>query len=168
MVLDLRTLSANLTSPNHNKIHSHDNLPTSCHEYEEQVVSLDDEQIFENILKQQVETGHKTILPNLLGIQKMNIYPNPSDGQFVLKFSASSKKNTAIRILNLTGQSIYEENLADFEGSYQQEIDISKKMVSKNFDDPKEFLEVLEKLEINNESSNSLIATLCSRKVLKV
>ena len=35
-------------------------------------------------------------------------------------------------------------------------------------DDPKELLEVLEKLEINNESSNSLIATLCSRKVLKV
>ena len=48
------------------------------------------------------------------------------------------------------------------------EIDISKKMVNKNFDDPKELLEVLEKLEINNESSNSLIATLCSMKVLKV
>ena len=48
------------------------------------------------------------------------------------------------------------------------EIDISKKMVNKNFDDPKELLEVLDKLEINNEGSNSLIATLCSRKVLKV
>ena len=48
------------------------------------------------------------------------------------------------------------------------EIDISKKLVNKNFDDPKELLEVLEKLEINNEGSNSLIATLCSRKVLKV
>ena len=48
------------------------------------------------------------------------------------------------------------------------EIDISKKMVNKNFDDPKELMEVLEKLEINNEGSNSLIAILCSRKVLKV
>ena len=48
------------------------------------------------------------------------------------------------------------------------EIDISKKMVNKNFDDPKELLEVLRKLEINNEGSNSLIALLCSRKVLKV
>ena len=48
------------------------------------------------------------------------------------------------------------------------EIDISKKMVNKNFDDPAELLEVLEKLEIKNEGSNSLIATLCSRKVLKV
>ena len=48
------------------------------------------------------------------------------------------------------------------------EIDISKKMVNKNFDDPKELLDVLEKLEINNEVSNSLIAVLCSRKVLKV
>ena len=45
-------------------------------------------------------------------------------------------------------------------------------MVNKNFDDPKELLDVLEKLEINNkysrEVSNSLIAVLCSRKVLKV
>jgi hypothetical protein len=41
-------------------------------------------------------------------------------------------------------------------------------MVNKNFDDPAELLEVLEKLEIKNEGSNSLIATLCSRKVLKV
>ena len=48
------------------------------------------------------------------------------------------------------------------------EIDISKKMVNKNFDNPKELLEVLRKLEINNEGSNSLIALLCSRKVLKV
>ena len=48
------------------------------------------------------------------------------------------------------------------------EIDISKKMVNKNFDDPKELLDVLEKLEISNEVSNSLIAVLCSRKVLKV
>ncbi|MDC0548755.1 DUF1800 domain-containing protein [Alphaproteobacteria bacterium] len=48
------------------------------------------------------------------------------------------------------------------------EIDISKKMVNKNFDNPKELLEVLEKLKINNEVSNSLIAVLCSRKVLKV
>ena len=50
----------------------------------------------------------------------------------------------------------------------QPEIDVSKKMVNKNFDDPKELLDVLEKLEINNEVSNSLIAVLCSRKVLKV
>ena len=48
------------------------------------------------------------------------------------------------------------------------EIDISKKNINKNFDNPKELLDVLEKLEINNEVSNSLIAVLCSRKVLKV
>ena len=41
-------------------------------------------------------------------------------------------------------------------------------MVNKNFDEPKELLDVLEKLENKNNNSNSLIAILCSRKVLKV
>jgi membrane-associated protease RseP (regulator of RpoE activity) len=113
-------------------LHPHDYLPTSCHEHETQsqtveiVANDEDVQVFENILKEQVETDQKTILPTLLGIQKMNIYPNPNDGKFVLKFNASSPKSTTIRILNLAGQSIYEQNLADFEGSYQQEIDITK------------------------------------------
>ena len=47
-------------------------------------------------------------------------------------------------------------------------IDISKKMVNKNFDDPRELLGILRKLENKNSNSNSLIAVLCSRKVLKV
>ncbi len=40
-------------------------------------------------------------------------------------------------------------------------------MVNKNFDKPTELLDVLEKLEKKNKNSNSLIAVLCSRKVLK-
>ena len=46
-------------------------------------------------------------------------------------------------------------------------IDIIRKMVNKNFDKPTELLDVLEKLEKKNKNSNSLIAVLCSRKVLK-
>ena len=46
-------------------------------------------------------------------------------------------------------------------------IDIIRKMVNKNFDKPRELLDVLEKLEKKNKNSNSLIAVLCSRKVLK-
>ena len=41
-------------------------------------------------------------------------------------------------------------------------------MVNKNFDDPRELLGILRKLENKNSNSNSLIAVLCSRKVLKV
>ena len=47
-------------------------------------------------------------------------------------------------------------------------IDIIRKMVNKNFDKPRELLDVLEKLENKDKNSNSLIAVLCSRKVLKV
>ena len=47
-------------------------------------------------------------------------------------------------------------------------MDISKKMVNKNFDDPRELLDILKKLKYKNSNSNPLIAVLCSRKVLKV
>ena len=53
-------------------------------------------------------------------------------------------------------------------------IDIAKKVVNKNFDDPEELLSVLGKLILHNDNSKSyslestepLIAVLCSRKVL--
>ena len=53
-------------------------------------------------------------------------------------------------------------------------IDIAKKVVNKNFDNPKEILSVLNQLELDNtkskfyslKSSEPLIAVLCSRKVL--
>ena len=53
-------------------------------------------------------------------------------------------------------------------------IDIIKKVVNKNFDDPEELLSVLDKLILHNNNSKSyslestepLIAVLCSRKVL--
>ena len=46
-------------------------------------------------------------------------------------------------------------------------IDITKKLVKQNFDDPSKLLKVLSDLELDNKASQSLIAILCSRKVLK-
>jgi len=46
-------------------------------------------------------------------------------------------------------------------------IDISKKVVEQNFDEPEKFLKFLNSLEFKNEQSKSLISILCSRKVLK-
>jgi hypothetical protein len=50
-------------------------------------------------------------------------------------------------------------------------MDIAKIVVKKNFDNPRELLSVLDKLNLNNKntkskSSEPLIAILCSRKVL--
>ena len=57
---------------------------------------------------------------------------------------------------------------------FEELIDIIKKVVNKNFDDPEELLSVLDKLILHNNNSKSyslestepLIAVLCSRKVL--
>jgi len=48
-----------------------------------------------------------------------------------------------------------------------QLINISKKVVEQNFDEPEKFLKFLNSLELKNEQSKSLISILCSRKVLK-
>lgn len=54
----------------------------------------------------------------------LNYYPNPNRGTFTLQFNAD-KRPTEIKITNLDGKEIYSEMLSSFEGSYQNEIDLS-------------------------------------------
>ena len=69
---------------------------------------------------------------------------------------------------NSTQIGLYKHSFGNFTISDSEPlIDIIKKLVNKNFDKPKELLDVLKKLKNKNKNSNSLIAVLCSRKVLK-
>lgn len=63
---------------------------------------------------------------NKLGLEKMDFYPNPNTGKFNLRFSLKDKGKTNVRVLNTEGKVIYNENLADFTGTYDKEIDISQ------------------------------------------
>ncbi len=69
------------------------------------------------------ETGSSD---NKLNLTKLDFYPNPSNGKFNLSFNLKEKGNTDITILNTEGKKIYSENLNDFTGAYNKEIDISK------------------------------------------
>jgi hypothetical protein len=62
---------------------------------------------------------------NKLEVQKFNLYPNPSAGKFNLSFTLPAGAQAKISILNMDGVSVYEENLPDFNGSYNKEIDLS-------------------------------------------
>ena len=56
-------------------------------------------------------------------------------------------------------------------GLYKNSVslfDISKRVVEQNFDNPEILLKILNNLYLKNEQAKSLIAILCSRKVLKV
>jgi hypothetical protein len=72
------------------------------------------------ISKQAGETDGK------LNVEKMNFYPNPSNGKFSLSFNLPGKGDTEVNIMNMEGRSVYSEKLPGFSGNYEKEIDISK------------------------------------------
>ena len=59
-----------------------------------------------------------------LKMDEFNYYPNPNEGNFTLQFKAD-KRPTEIKITSLEGKEIYAETLSNFEGTYQNEIDLS-------------------------------------------
>jgi len=65
------------------------------------------------------------VIDNKLAIDQMKFFPNPSNGKFTLNFNLAAKGNTEVSILNLEGKTVYSEELKDFTGNYNKEIDIS-------------------------------------------
>lgn len=63
---------------------------------------------------------------NKLEINKMEFYPNPTNGKFNLRFNLKEKGYTEITIMNTEGKDIYTEKLNAFSGNYNKEIDISE------------------------------------------
>jgi len=55
----------------------------------------------------------------------LNIHPNPNTGEFTVTFKIIEKQHINLKVFNLKGQIIYEENLSDFAGRYQNKIDMS-------------------------------------------
>ncbi|MCH8319271.1 MAG: T9SS type A sorting domain-containing protein, partial [Bacteroidetes bacterium] len=55
----------------------------------------------------------------------LNIHPNPNTGQFTVTFKIIEKQHINLKVFNLKGQVMYEENLSDFAGRYQNKIDMS-------------------------------------------
>ncbi len=54
-----------------------------------------------------------------------SIYPNPSNGKFIVTFHTDTKKAYTLKLVNDLGQLIYSRELNDFSGDYNQPIDIS-------------------------------------------
>jgi len=77
------------------------------------------EEVAENEFNSMAGINAKT-----LKMEELNYYPNPNSGKFTLQFNAD-KRPTEIKITNLNGKEIYSEKLSSFEGSYQNEIDLS-------------------------------------------
>lgn len=60
------------------------------------------------------------------GSQEMNVFPNPTEDVFRLKFEQKKKLKTNIEIRDLNGKVVYSEDLGKFSGEYNKEISLGK------------------------------------------
>ena len=63
-------------------------------------------------------------LDNSLEPEVFNVFPNPSYGKFNVKFQGEAVP-TQLRILDVTGRVLYQENLNNFDGYYQNELNLT-------------------------------------------
>ncbi|MCF6360608.1 MAG: T9SS type A sorting domain-containing protein [Cyclobacteriaceae bacterium] len=59
-----------------------------------------------------------------LKLDEFNFYPNPSNGTFNLKF-AGKEKSTMVRVTDINGKEVYAEDLQNFSGIYDKEINLA-------------------------------------------
>lgn len=55
----------------------------------------------------------------------LNIYPNPTKGDFTIAISSNTDLNAAIQILSIDGRVVYEDHLSTSGGLYEKQVNIS-------------------------------------------
>ncbi len=68
-------------------------------------------------------------IKTIIGIDELlersfRIYPNPSEGVFKLEFSSSLGEDMEIRITNMMGQIVLEDEIESFSGSYRKRLEM--------------------------------------------
>ena len=63
---------------------------------------------------------------NSLRVEDLEIFPNPSDGPFNVRFVLPDEGATLIRAFNAQGRQIYEFDLGNFSGEFSDRIDLSQ------------------------------------------
>lgn len=62
-----------------------------------------------------------------LNLENLSFYPNPSDGLFNLSFDLDQKAPVSIQVFDLNGVSVYKNDVNDFNGNFNDQIDIREK-----------------------------------------
>jgi hypothetical protein len=75
-------------------------------------------------LSNEVTVGSLVGINTLENVQKVDIYPNPSNGHFTLSISTSVKKAFDVKVVNSLGVSIYSLNDLHVDGSVNKIIDL--------------------------------------------
>ncbi|MCB0396288.1 MAG: T9SS type A sorting domain-containing protein [Flavobacteriales bacterium] len=75
-------------------------------------------------LKKKGDVGEAMELEELEAAN-LQFYPNPNDGRFHLSFALEGKQPVQVRVVDLQGKVVFEEEVAGFSGQYSRDIDIS-------------------------------------------
>lgn len=58
--------------------------------------------------------------------EEMDVYPNPNDGTFKIRYESNENKKTTITVNDATGKQVFQEKLGKFSGKYEKELDLSE------------------------------------------
>ena len=61
---------------------------------------------------------------NNLKPAQLSYFPNPNNGKFNLKFTLEQQKEVAVKVVDILGKEVYKEKLIDFNGKYDNEINL--------------------------------------------
>ena len=70
---------------------------------------------------------HKISIDNSLNLDEINFFPNPNQGLFNLNFMTKDQGDLTVNIYDQSGKTVYKEMLSEFEGEYNNQIDISNR-----------------------------------------
>lgn len=79
----------------------------------------------EEIEKEMPEAAAK-VSKEELNVENLRFGPNPSSGQFGLSFNMKESSPVQIRIYDIQGKEVFNENVKQFNGAYNNNIDISE------------------------------------------
>jgi PKD repeat protein len=71
------------------------------------------------------DTCSLTGINDLFVNNQLDIFPNPNNGQFTASFHTENIDNYTVKVTNAIGQTVYEEKLDNFSGTYSNKIDIT-------------------------------------------
>ncbi len=64
-------------------------------------------------------------IKNTLNLDDIDLFPNPNNGTFTVRFTTESKVPTTISVIDVNGKEAYREVIQNFNGRYDNRIDIS-------------------------------------------
>ena len=98
-------------------------------EWENDLTEEEVEIVEELILEEQGSEVDIRQQENTLELSTIDLFPNPTDGNIRLRFFVESQDATNVKVIDLAGRTIYEKNIENFDGSFDEEIDLPKTKV---------------------------------------